>query len=227
MNRCYSAEAIEFAIQRLWHERHRISSEVCLLSSRPKGTTRTPWEGGSLYIKSWRDFCWKPVVRGALEHIWRICSVSIIVRTKYFSTIFVKLYYLHQLHHTIIRVDKNWVKPLDVILWEIFMQTFGLIHIFCWRKKLFGKNLKNDLIVIIDQEDWNRLKKPRKRFKKRSKLETFLGTSLEKEPVSRMKLTALKLVSCLFTTLLLAVTAFGYPASNSEAVSVFVCNISY
>jgi len=41
-----------------------------------------------------------------------------------------------------------------------------------------------------------------------------------------MKLTASKLVSCLFTTLLLAVIAFGYPASNSEAVSVFVCNIS-
>ncbi|XP_011056911.1 PREDICTED: uncharacterized protein LOC105147528 [Acromyrmex echinatior] len=32
-----------------------------------------------------------------------------------------------------------------------------------------------------------------------------------------MKLTALKLMSCLFTTLLLAVIAFGYPASNSEA----------
>lgn len=34
-----------------------------------------------------------------------------------------------------------------------------------------------------------------------------------------MKLTGLKLLSCLFTTLLFAVVALGYPASNSEAVS--------
>lgn len=40
-----------------------------------------------------------------------------------------------------------------------------------------------------------------------------------------MKLITLKLVSCLFTTLLLAVIAFGYPASNSEAVSVFIRDI--
>ncbi|XP_018393197.1 PREDICTED: uncharacterized protein LOC108772206 [Cyphomyrmex costatus] len=33
-----------------------------------------------------------------------------------------------------------------------------------------------------------------------------------------MKLTALKLMSCLFITLLLAVIAFGYPASNSEVL---------
>ncbi|EZA57754.1 hypothetical protein X777_00854, partial [Ooceraea biroi] len=32
-----------------------------------------------------------------------------------------------------------------------------------------------------------------------------------------MKLTGLKLVLCLFATLLLAMATFGYPASNSEA----------
>lgn len=96
MNRYYSGEAIELAIWRLWHERHRISNEVCPLSSRPKGTTRTPWEGGSFYIKSWRDFCWKPVVRGALKHAWRICSMSVGCYKDYWiffrALVFVKLH---------------------------------------------------------------------------------------------------------------------------------------
>lgn len=127
--------------------------------------------------------------------------------------------------HRTIRVDKDWVKPLD-------RSSVGNFDADIWINSHFSLKEETVREELEERSDnhWsrrrNKLERIENGIREKYRVETLLGISPEKEPVSRMKLTAFKLVSCLFTTLLLAVIAFGYPASNSEAVSVFVCDIS-